>query len=67
MNINDRLIYLILVSQLSTIVTIHNKPVGILTKRGELEVTRDQLEGLTKYLEIFDADLARVFRDDSKG
>jgi hypothetical protein len=63
--IDDRAIYLILVSQLSSIVNIYHRPAGIISREQSLAVLRDQLVGLETHFRAFDDDLANVYRRDS--
>jgi hypothetical protein len=63
--IDDRAPYLIVLSQLSSIVNIYERPVGILPRVDSLKLLRDQLEHLEGYLRPFDGDLADAFLRDS--
>jgi hypothetical protein len=60
--IDARATYLILVSHLSSIVNIYNRPPGILSREQSLALLRDQLERLETYFRAFDDDLADEFR-----
>jgi hypothetical protein len=63
--IDDRAIYLILVSQLSSIVNIYHRPPGILPREQSLAALHDQMAGLEMNFRRFDDDLADVYRRDS--
>jgi hypothetical protein len=63
--IDARAMYVILVSQLSSIVNIYHRPAGILSREQSLAVLRDQLVGLETHFRAFDGDLADVYRRDS--
>jgi hypothetical protein len=65
MNIDDRVPFLILVVQLSSIVNIFNRPTGILPRDQTLVLMKNQLEGLRQYLTTYDLDLANAFERDS--
>lgn len=65
MAIDDRLPFLILIVQLSSIVNIFNRPIGIRGRDETLKLMANQLAGLRHYLMTFDIDLANVFERDS--
>jgi hypothetical protein len=65
MPVDDRIHFLIIVLQLSTMMSIHRTPLGILTKEEALQTLESQLRGLQPYISRFDADLWRVFERDS--
>jgi hypothetical protein len=64
MNINDRLLYLILVQQMATLVNIHRNAPSVMPDRAVRE--RDRLEALEPWIRRFDPDLGDVFVRDSK-
>jgi hypothetical protein len=65
MPVDDRIHFLIIVLQLSTMMSIHRTPLGILTRGEALRVLESQLRGLQPYITGLDADLWRVFERDS--
>ena len=65
MSVGDRLHYLIIVLQLSTMMSIRRTPLGILARLGALKTLESQLRGLQAYIPGFDPDLWRVFERDS--
>jgi hypothetical protein len=64
MAIHDRLFFLILVTQLSTIVNIYNRPPGILSRGERLGALHANLVKLSTFLKPFDEELAAVFERD---
>jgi len=66
MSVDDRIHFLIVVLQLSTMMSIRRIPLGILTRQGALRTLESQLRGLEPYITGFDADLSRVFERDSR-
>jgi hypothetical protein len=64
MAIHDRLYFLMLVTQLSSIVNIYNRPTGILSRAERLGVLHTNLVKLSTFLKPFDEDLAAVFERD---
>lgn len=65
MQVDDRIHFLIIVLQLSTMMSIHKTPLGLRTREETLEILESQLRGLQPYITRFDADLWRVFEGDS--
>jgi len=65
MPVDDRIHFLIIVLQISTMISIHRTPLGILTREQSLRALEHQLKGLKPYITGFDADLWRVFERDS--
>jgi hypothetical protein len=65
MPVDDRIHFLIIVLQLSTMMSTHRTPLGILTREETLRTLASQLRGLQPYITGFDADLWRVFERDS--
>ncbi len=61
LSVNDRLAFLMVITQLASVVNIHQRPPGILANKQRLQVLKDQLEGIRRYLVIFDSDLDQVF------
>jgi hypothetical protein len=61
LSVNDRLSFLMVITQLASVVNIHQRPPEILMREARLHVLRAQLEGIRQYLMIFDSDLDQVF------
>jgi len=65
MQVDDRIHFLIVVLQLSTMMSIHKTPLGLLTREQTLQTLESQLRGLQPYITGFDPDLWTVFERDS--
>ena len=65
MQTDDRIHFLIVILQLSTMMSLHRTPLGLLTREETLQTLESQLRGLQPYITGFDADLWRVFERDS--
>jgi hypothetical protein len=65
LSVDDRATYLILLSQLSSIVNIYQNPIGSVPRVLSLMTLRDQLAGIDNYLRPFDQDLAEAFLRDA--
>jgi hypothetical protein len=65
MPVDDRIHFLIVVLQLSTMMSIHRTPLGILNREQALLTLEHQLRRLQPYITGFDPDLWHVFERDS--
>lgn len=63
---DDRVLFLIIILQLSSIVNIHSNQFGLVTRDQRLENMETQLSGLEKFLPLFDNDLHNAFQRDSR-
>ena len=63
--VHDKVMYLLIVSTLSTFVNISTNPSPILTRDERLRNQRNALTRLHGYLEPFDTQLAEVYARDS--
>jgi hypothetical protein len=65
LQVNDRIHFLIIILQLSTMISIQRTPLNLVTREQRLQTLEGQLRNLQPYMTGFDPDLWRVFERDS--
>jgi hypothetical protein len=64
MEVNDRALFLMVVTHLATMVSIYMHPYGVIDRQTTLATLETQLRSLRAYLEPFDAELWETFERD---